>query len=168
LRINLLIVRQHGKKSIARFPLAMDSLHFPLGLEQVGVAILDLGHSAGALTAVTLASNHPERVREAILTGHGLTVDPAQMAPILPGIGELWAARRTVIGDTFSDSYQQQAEAIHQIRGTRAAYLAFLRSQYSISFLRSYMFSSIYEDIEVPVLQMHGALDQSQDIDSAR
>jgi 2-hydroxymuconate-semialdehyde hydrolase len=127
-----------------------------------------LGHSAGALTAVTLASNHPERIRGVILSGHGLTVDPAQMVPLLPGIGELWAARRTVIGDTFSDSYQQQAEAVHRIRGTRAAYLAFLRSQYSIAFARSYMLSSIYEDIEVPVLQMHGALDQSQDIDSAR
>jgi pimeloyl-ACP methyl ester carboxylesterase len=127
-----------------------------------------LGHSAGALTAVSLASKHPERIRGAILTGHGLTVDPAQMVPILPGIGELWAARRTVIGDTFSESYQQQAEAVHRIRGTRAAYLAFLRSQYSIAFVRSYMLSSIYEDIEVPILQIHGALDQSQDIDSAR
>lgn len=127
-----------------------------------------LGHSAGALTAVNLASNHPERIRGVILTGHGLTVDPAQMVPILPGIGELWAARRTVIGDTFSESYQQQAEAVHRIRGTRAAYLAFLRSQYSIAFVRSYMLSSIYEDIEVPILQIHGALDQSQDIDSAR
>lgn len=127
-----------------------------------------LGHSAGALTAVNLAANHPERIRGATLTGHGLTVDPAQMVPLLPGIGELWAARRTVIGDTFSDSYRQQAEAVHRIRGTRAAYLAFLRSQYSIAFVRSYMLSSIYEDIEVPVLQIHGALDQSQDIESAR
>ena len=127
-----------------------------------------VGHSAGALTAVNLAAKHPERIRGAILTGHGLTIDPAQMVPILPGIGELWAARRTVIGDTFSESYQKQAEEVHQIRGTRAAYLAFLRSQYSISFVRNYMMSSIYEDIEVPVLQMHGAQDQSQEIDSAR
>ena len=127
-----------------------------------------VGHSAGALTAVNLASNRPELIRGAILTGHGLTVDPAQMVPLLPGIGELWAARRSVIGDTFSDSYRERAEAVHRIRGTRAAYLAFLRSQYSIAFLRNYMFSSIYEDIEIPVLQMHGALDQSQAIDSAR
>ena len=127
-----------------------------------------VGHSAGAMTAVLLAADHAERIRGVVLTGHGFAADPAQMLPFLPGIGELWAAQSTVIGDTFSDSYQQQAEAVHRIRGTRAAYLAFLRSQYSIPFLRSYMFSSIYEDIEVPVLQMHGALDQSQDIDSAR
>ena len=37
-----------------------------------------VGHSAGALTAVNLASNHPKRIRGAILTGYGLTVDPAQ------------------------------------------------------------------------------------------
>lgn len=135
-----------------------------LGVERAVV----VGHSAGALTAVNLAANDPERIRGAILTGHGLTVDPAQMIPILPGIGELWAAQRTIIGDKFSDSYQQQAEAVHRIRGTRAAYLSFLRSQYSIAFVRNYMLSSIYEDIEVPVLQMHGALDQSQDINSAR
>lgn len=127
-----------------------------------------LGHSAGALTAVTLAAKHPIRIRGAILTGHGLTVDPAQMVPIIPGVGELWAAQRTVIGETFSDDYQQQSEAVHRIRGTRAAYLAFLRSQYSIAFVRNYMFSSIYEDIGVPVLQMHGAQDQSQGIESAR
>jgi pimeloyl-ACP methyl ester carboxylesterase len=126
-----------------------------------------LGHSAGAITAVILAADHPERIRGSILTGHGLTFDPAQLVPVLPGIGELWAARRTVIGDTFSDSYREQVEAVHRIRGTRAAYLAFVRSQYSSpTSLR--LFGGTYEDIEVPVLQMHGALDQSQDIDSAR
>jgi pimeloyl-ACP methyl ester carboxylesterase len=127
-----------------------------------------VGHSAGALTAVNLAAKHPQRVRGVILTGHGLTVDPAQMIPILPGIGELWAAQHTIIGETFSESYREQAEAIHRIRGTPAAYLSFLRSQYSLAFLRNFMFSSVYEDITVPVLQMHGADDRSQDIDSAR
>ena len=127
-----------------------------------------LGHSAGAITAVILAAEHPERIRGAILTGHGLIVDPFQMVPVLPGIGELWAARRTVIGDTFSDSYREQAEAVHRIRGTRAAYLDFIRNQYSITNFLNLFVSSIYEDIEVPVLQIHGVLDQSQDIDTAR
>ena len=125
-----------------------------------------VGHSAGAIVAVMLAADHPKRIRGAILTGHGLTSDPAQMVPVLPGIGEFWAARRPVIGNTFSDSYREQAEAVHRIRGTRAAYLAFVRSQYSATSLR--LIRGTYEDIEVPVLQMHGALDQSQDIDAAR
>lgn len=143
---------------------------------QQGIDVLDaleidsavvVGHSAGAITAVLLAADHPERVRGVVLTGHGFEADPAQMLPFLPGIGELWATRRTVIGDKFSDSYWEQAEAVHRIRGTRAAYLAFMRSQYtSTTSLR--LLNSGYEDIKDPVLQMHGALDQSQTIDSAR
>ncbi len=133
---------------------------------EIGSAVV-VGHSAGAMTAVLLAADHPERIRGVILTGHGFAADPAQMLPFLPGIGELWAAMRTVIGDTFSDSYREQAEAAHRIRGTRAAYLAFMRSQYySPTSFR--LLNSGYEDIKVPVLQMHGALDQSQTIDSAR
>jgi len=126
-----------------------------------------VGHSAGAITAVLLAADHPERIRGVVLTGHGFEADPAQMLPFLPGIGELWAARRTVIGDTFSDSYGKQAEAVHRIRGTRAAYLAFMRSQYT-SPTSFRLMKSGYEEIQVPVLQMHGALDKSQTIDSAR
>lgn len=126
-----------------------------------------VGHSAGAMTAVLLAADHPERIRGVVLTGHGFAADPAQMLPFLPGVGELWAARQTIIGDTFSDSYGEQAEAVHRIRGTRAAYLAFMRSQYT-SPTSFRLMNSGYEDINVPVLQMHGALDQSQTIDSAR
>jgi len=129
-----------------------------------------LGHSAGAVVAVALAAYYPERTRGAILTGHGLTADPAQMLPMLPGYGEFWAARQTVIGDTFSDSYQERAAAAHRIRGTRAAYLAFIRSQLAAVTTAEgrQIASTIYEAIDVPVLQLHGALDQSQDIESAR
>jgi pimeloyl-ACP methyl ester carboxylesterase len=126
-----------------------------------------VGHSAGAMTAVLLAADYPERFRGVVLTGHGFAADPAQMLPFLPGVGELWAAQQTIIGDAFSDSYWEQAEAVHRIRGTRAAYLAFMRSQY-VSPTSFRLFDGGYEDIEVPVLQMHGTLDKSQTIDSAR
>ncbi len=126
-----------------------------------------VGHSAGAMTAVLLAADHPERFRGVVLTGHGFSADPAHMLPFLPGVGELWAAQRSVIGDTFSDSYREQAEAVHQIRGTRAAYLAFMRSQY-VSETSFRLFDGAYEEIAVPVLQMHGTLDKSQTIESAR
>ncbi len=89
------------------------------------------------------------------------------MLPLLPGVGELWAAQRSVIGDTFSDGYREQAEAVHQIRGTRAAYLAFMRSQY-VSETSFRFLEGGYEEIAVPVLQMHGTLDKSQTIESAR
>ena len=135
-----------------------------LGIERAVV----VGHSAGAMAAVALAADHPERFRGVVITGHALSLDPLQMVPVLPGIGEVWAARQTVIGDTFSDSYREQAEAVHQIRGTRAAYLAFVRSQYPPSLYSLRFATATYEDIPVPVLQMHGALDKSQAIDGAR
>jgi pimeloyl-ACP methyl ester carboxylesterase len=90
------------------------------------------------------------------------------MIPVLPGIGELWAARHTIIADTFSDSYREQAEAVHRIRGTRAACLAYVRSQVDIANIVSYLQRDFYGDIEVPVLQMHGTLDKSIPIDAAR
>ena len=134
-----------------------------LGIEQAVV----LGHSAGAMTAVLLGADYPERFRGVVLTGHSFSGDPTQMLPFLPGVGEFWAARQNIIGDVFSDGYLEKAEAVHRIRGTRAAYLAFMRSQYykETSFR---LFDSGYEEIEAPVLQMHGALDQAQSIDSAR
>jgi pimeloyl-ACP methyl ester carboxylesterase len=137
-----------------------------LGIERAVV----LGHSAGAGVAVALAAFFPERVSGAILSGHGFTFDPGQMLPVLPGIGENWAARQTFIGDQFSDSYNEQAEAVHRIRGTRAAYLTFVRNQVGFLFTEQgrELVGTIYEAIEVPVLQMHGTMDQSQDIDSAR
>lgn len=144
--------------------------------EQQAIDVLDaleieqavvLGHSAGAMTAALLGADYPERFRGVILTGHSFSGDPTQMLPFLPGIGEFWAARKTIIGDAFSDGYLEKAEAVHQIRGTRAAYLAFMRSQY-YSETSFRLFDSGYEEIEAPVLQMHGALDQAQSIDSAR
>lgn len=155
-----------------------DSLEYghPLWVQQA-IEVLDaleieravvVGHSAGAMAAVILAADHPERFRGAILTGHSRTADLAQMVPVMPGIGELWAARQTIIGDLFSASYQEQADAVHRIRGTRAAYLAFVRSQYTPTSIRSFFLRDIYGDIAVPVLQMHGTLDKSQNIDAAR
>ena len=134
-----------------------------LGIEQAVV----LGHSAGAMTAVLLGADYPERFRGVVLTGHSFSGDPTQMLPFLPGVGEVWAARQTIIGNVFSDSYLEKAQAVHRIRGTRAAYLAFMRSQY-YSETSFRLFNSGYEEIEAPVLQMHGAFDQAQSIDDAR
>lgn len=134
-----------------------------LGIEEVVV----VGHSAGAMTAVLLAADYPKRFRGAVITGHSLSGDPTQMLPFLPGIGEFWAARHTIIGDAFSESYREKAEAVHRIQGTRAAYLGFMRSQY-ISPTSLRLLNNGYEEIIAPVLQMHGTLDQAQDIEAAR
>lgn len=124
-----------------------------------------VGHSAGGFATAILASEHPDRFRGAVLTGHGLAFDPFQLVPVIPGLGEIWAARQTIIGDAFSDDYAVRAESVHQIRGTRAAYLDFVRNQYSFATLDYF---NVYEAIEIPVLQMHGVDDTSIPVDSAR
>lgn len=126
-----------------------------------------LGHSAGAVVAAILAADHPERFRGVILTGHGFEMDPAQMVPALPGIGELSALDLSnLVLETYSDDHQQKVESAYRIRGTRDAFLTFIRRQYTIDGLR--LLGGTYEDIEIPVLQLHGTLDESQSIDSAR
>ncbi len=124
-----------------------------------------VGHSAGGFATAILAAEHPDRFRGAVLTGHGLSFDWFQLVPVVPGIGEIWAVRRSIIGDAFSDGYRERAEAVHRIRGTRVAYLTFIRNQYSFATLDYF---NVYEDIEIPVLQMHGVNDASIPIDAAR
>ncbi len=126
-----------------------------------------LGHSAGAVVAATLAADHPERFRGVILTGHGFEMDPAQMVPLLPGIGELLALdRNNLVLETYSQDHQEKVEQAYRVRGTRNAFLTFIRRQYTIDGLR--LLGGTYEDIKIPVLQLHGTRDQSQSIDSAR
>jgi pimeloyl-ACP methyl ester carboxylesterase len=126
-----------------------------------------LGHSAGAIVAAILAADHPERFRGVVLTGHGFEMDPAQMVPALPGIGELSALDlNNLVLETYSDSHREKVDAAYRIRGTRDAFLTFIRRQYTVDGLR--LLGGTYEDIEIPVLQLHGSLDQSQDINSAQ
>lgn len=125
-----------------------------------------LGHSAGGVVAAFLAADHRKRFRGAVFVGHGLAMDPMQVVPFLPGLGELWLAQTSVFGDTFSEQHRQRAESSYRIRGTRAALLTFIRRQYTIDGLR--LLRGTYEDIEIPVLQVHGTLDESIPIDTAR
>lgn len=125
-----------------------------------------VGHSAGGVVAAFLAADHPERIWGAAFVGHGMAMDPMQILPFLPGIGELWVARSPVFGDTFSDHHRARLEAAYRIRGTRAALLTFIRRQYTIDGLR--MLGGTYEDIRVPVLQVHGTRDASIPIEAVR
>lgn len=133
-----------------------------LGVERTTI----MGHSAGGAVAAILAADHPERVRAAVFVGHGVAMDPAQIVPLLPGVGEIWASRIAANGETFSERHRARLEAAYRIRGTRAALLTFIRRQYTIDGLR--LLRGTYEDIQVPVLQVHGTLDNSISIDAAR
>lgn len=124
-----------------------------------------VGHSAGGFATAILAAQHPDRFRGAVLTGHGLSFDWFQLVPVIPGIGEIWAASQPIIGESFSQDYLKRAEEVHSISGTRRAYLTFIRNQYSFATLDYF---NVYEEIEIPVLQMHGEDDSSIPIEAAR
>jgi 2-hydroxymuconate-semialdehyde hydrolase len=125
-----------------------------------------VGHSAGGVVAAFLAADHPERIRGAVFVGHGIAMDPTQIIPFLPGLGEIWVSRMSVFGDTFSERHRRRAESAYRIRGTRSALLTFIRRQYTIDGLR--LLRGTYEDIEVPVLQVHGERDASIPVAAAR
>ncbi|MBW2386245.1 MAG: alpha/beta hydrolase [Deltaproteobacteria bacterium] len=133
-----------------------------LGIERVTV----VGHSAGGAVAAIFTADHSERVDRAVFIGHGLAVDPMQIVPILPGIGEIAMARTAIFSEVFSENHERRLRAAYAIRGTRAALLTFLRRQLTIDGLR--LVTGTYEDIRRPVLQVHGTQDASIPITAAR
>jgi 2-hydroxymuconate-semialdehyde hydrolase len=134
-----------------------------LGIERAVV----LGHSAGGVVAACLAADHPERVRGVVLTGHGLAMDPVQLLPSVPGVGELRLALTDAFGcEGSSEPHCAEIRAAYRIRGTRAAFLTIVRRQYTIDGLR--LLRGTYEEIRAPVLQVHGGADASIPVAAAR
>jgi len=125
-----------------------------------------VGHSAGGAVAAILTADHPERVDRAVFIGHGMAVDPMQIVPILPGIGEIAMARTAIFSEVFSEDHERRLATAYAIRGTRAALLTFLRRQYTLDGLR--LVTGTYEDIRRPVLQIHGVEDASIPVAAAR
>ena len=93
-------------------------------------------------------------------------MDPMQVVPLMPGLGELRLARTAIFSDVFSPEHERRLAAAYAIRGTRAALLTYLRRQYTIDGLR--LVTGTYEDIRRPVLQVHGSEDASISISAAR
>ena len=133
-----------------------------MGLDRVVV----MGHSAGGVVAASLAADHPERIRGAVFVGHGIAMDPEQILPFMPGVGEVMMGRLEVFGSTSSEQHRAQLIPAYRIRGTREALLTFIRRQYTIDGLR--LLWGTYEDIRVPVLQVHGGRDASIPVAAAR
>jgi pimeloyl-ACP methyl ester carboxylesterase len=132
-----------------------------LGIERVTV----VGHSAGGCVAAILTADHPERVDRAVFIGHGIAMDPVQIVPILPGVGEIHMAHTRIFSELFSPEHERRLAQAYSIRGTRAALLTYLRRQYTIDGLRLAL--GTYEQIQRPVLQVHGSEDASIPIGAA-
>lgn len=133
-----------------------------LGIERVVV----VGHSVGGVIAARIAADFPERVTHVVTIGTGMAMDPAQTFLMVPGLGEWIMARETVFGDTFSAAHKQRQERSFRIAGTRAAFLTYVRRQYTIDGLR--LLWGVYEEIEAPVLHVSGTADQSIPTEAAR
>lgn len=133
-----------------------------LGIEKAIV----MGHSAGGVVAATLAADHPDRVRGAVFVGHGMAMDPAQILPFLPGLGEMQMGRTEVFGCTDLEAHCRELKKAYRVAGTRAALLTFIRRQYTIDGLR--LLWGTYEQISAPVLQVHGSQDASIPVEAAK
>jgi pimeloyl-ACP methyl ester carboxylesterase len=128
--------------------------------------VMAVGHSAGGCVAAILTADHPERVERAVFIGHGMAMDPAQIVPLLPGIGEIALARIAIFSEVFSPNHARRIAAAYSIRGTRNALLTYIRRQYTLDGLR--LLTGTYEEIARPILQVHGTEDESIPIAAAR
>ncbi len=133
-----------------------------LGIERATI----VGHSAGGAVAALVAARHPERVEAAVFIGHGMAMDPAQLVPFLPGLGEVAMGRTDLFSTVFSAAHRARLEEAYRIRGTRNALLTFIRRQYTIDGIPLVL--GTYEEIEAPVLQVHGGRDASIPVAAAR
>ncbi len=126
-----------------------------LGIERVTV----VGHSVGGVIAARVAADFPERVTHVVTIGTGMAMDPTQQQLMIPGIGEWIMGRESVFGDTFSEAHRERQERVYEIAGTRAAFLTYVRRQYTIDGMR--LLWGVYEEIKAPVLHISGTMDPS-------
>lgn len=116
-----------------------------------------IGHSVGGALACVLAADHPNRVDHVVTIGTGMTIEPQQFLPLVPGIGEIMLASAKSFGDPYPDSYRIALETAYKVKGTRAALLAYARRQLTIDGLR--LVWGTFEDVKAPVLHLSGTRD---------
>jgi pimeloyl-ACP methyl ester carboxylesterase len=116
-----------------------------------------IGHSVGGALACILAADHPALVDHVVTIGTGMTIEPQQFLPLIPGIGEIMMANEKVFGPTYSENHRVALEAAYRVKGTRAAVLSYMRRQLTIDGLR--LVRGTFEDVQVPVLHISGSKD---------
>jgi 2-hydroxymuconate-semialdehyde hydrolase len=125
-----------------------------------------IGHSVGGALACILAADHPDLVDHVVTIGTGMTIEPQQFLPIVPGIGEIMMANAGSFGETYSVQNRATLEAAYRIKGTRAAVLSYMRRQATVDGLR--LVWGTFEDVKVPVLHISGSRDAHIPPDIAR
>ena len=116
-----------------------------------------IGHSVGGALACILAADHPSLVDHVVTIGTGMTIEPQQFLPLLPGVGEIMMAHETSFGPTYPGKHRAALESAYRVKGTRAAVLQYIRRQMAVDGFR--LLWGTFEDIKVPVLHISGSRD---------
>lgn len=116
-----------------------------------------IGHSVGGALACILAADHPDLVDHVVTIGTGMTIEPQQFLPLIPGVGEIMFASAKNFGDTYSQRHRVALETAYTVKGTRAAVLQYIRRQLTVDGLR--LVWGTFEDVKVPVLHLSGSRD---------
>ncbi len=118
-----------------------------------------VGHSVGGALACILAADHPERIDHVVTIGTGMTIEPAQFIPAIPGLGEFKMAKETMFGPAASHRNLAALEAAYKIKGTRGALLTYIRRQMTVDGVR--LLRGVFEDVKAPVLHVSGGEDRN-------
>jgi len=124
-----------------------------LGVPHVTV----IGHSVGGALACILAADHPDLIDHVVTIGTGMTIEPQQFLPLVPGVGEMMLANATVFGPVYPGKHRAALEAAYKVKGTRAAVLQYIRRQLTVDGFR--LVWGVFEDIKAPVLHLSGSRD---------
>lgn len=133
-----------------------------LGIEQATL----VGHSAGGAVVSLFAAKYPARVSNVVILGTGVALDPMQLLPLIPGVGEFVMGRTDIFSDTFSEQHGKALELAYDIKGTRRALLTFIRRQYTVDGI--VLLREGFDFIKAPVLHLHGELDASIPVAAGR
>lgn len=125
-----------------------------------------VGHSVGGIVAAAAAADNPGRAVGLVTIGTGAAIDPVQILPLIPGLGEIVVGASPRLSDTFSPAHMRFIDAAHAIAGTRAAYLVYLRRQYTFDGLR--ILNGLIREVACPILHVSGTRDASVPHEAAK
>lgn len=126
-----------------------------LGIDEATFA----GHSVGGVIAAITSVDHPRRSNSLVTIGTGASIDPVQIIPLIPGVGEFLLGVQPRFSETFSEQHREFIDQAHNIRGTRGAFLVYIRRQYTIDGIR--VIKGLFDKVSAPALHVSGSMDRS-------
>jgi pimeloyl-ACP methyl ester carboxylesterase len=121
-----------------------------------------VGHSMGGAVAAYFAAHHPDRIDRLVLGGALYPLDPGEIPVVFralrtPLVGEvLLGLSADPSAPGFSPAYRERAREWYRIRGTRRAFLRYVRDPD-----RPAELAASYPRIAARTLVLHGSADAS-------